>query len=208
MLVEEDVVGAGHLLVVDNGTHYLSELERALKLLDVPYRLQAAAADMPSDGLDDVVGVILTGGQVHIYEPSAAAHVSLSLRLVQQVTVPLLGLCLGCQLIAWHHGARVERLPEPIDQPTSIHILVDDALFAGVPSPAVMVMAHNDAIVDLGPTCVALARSQSGEFEAIRHRHRPLYGLQFHPEASGEPGRRLLANFASLCDWGVDAIAV
>jgi GMP synthase (glutamine-hydrolysing) len=44
-----------------------------------------------------------------------------------------------------------------------------------------------------------LARSGSCENEAMKHIAKPLYGVQFHPEVSGEAGERLIRNFAGLC---------
>ena len=45
---------------------------------------------------------------------------------------------------------------------------------------------------------LVLAAGDSGRVEAVRHRDLPFYGVQFHPERSGDPGRRLLANFLGL----------
>jgi GMP synthase-like glutamine amidotransferase len=44
-----------------------------------------------------------------------------------------------------------------------------------------------------------LAWSGIGDYEAIRHETRPVYGLQFHPEASGDAGMAILRNFVGLC---------
>jgi GMP synthase-like glutamine amidotransferase len=53
--------------------------------------------------------------------------------------------------------------------------------------------------VTLAAPLVRLARSRLGEYEAIRHQGRFVYGLQFHPEASGEAGLAILGNFVGLC---------
>ena len=200
----------GPLLVVDNGTHYLSELRRALTLLEVPHRVHDSDRPLPAGERTAAAGIILTGGELHLYGRAAPAGAALNLELIEHATVPILGLCLGCQLIAWAYGAVIERLPAPVDCPADIEILSSDELFAGIPSPTPMVMAHNDAIVDVGVSLAVLARSEFGEFEAIRHRRRAQYGVQFHPEVSGEMGRRLLGNFAALCraDSGVPTVAV
>jgi GMP synthase (glutamine-hydrolysing) len=192
-------MGAGPILVVDNGTHYLGELRRALTLVGLPHRLHPAELPLRPGALASASGIILTGGQAHLYGRVAPADVSLSLRLIEGASVPLLGLCLGCQLVAWAYGSTIAPLPEPVDRPAEVELVNEDAIFAGIPSPVPMVMSHEDAIVDAGLSIARLARSGYGDFEAIRHRRRPQYGVQFHPEVSGEMGRRLLANFGAIC---------
>ncbi len=60
-------------------------------------------------------------------------------------------------------------------------------------------MAHDDAVTTLPQPLLELASSRFGEYEAIRHRNRLIYGLQFHPEASGRHGLAILRNLAVLC---------
>jgi GMP synthase (glutamine-hydrolysing) len=189
----------GPMLVVNNGTHYLAEIQRALRLSGVRFRL--LRGDLPSKdlALQGAGGIILTGGEVHVYEPDQLDQVALSCELIKSAPLPILGLCLGCQLIAYMFGGIVAPLPVPVDRPVDIEWIRPDPLYAGVPAVSAMVMAHSDAIVDPGPDIVTLARSRFGGHEAIRHRTKPIYGLQFHPEVSGEHGRRILSNFAYLC---------
>jgi GMP synthase (glutamine-hydrolysing) len=60
-------------------------------------------------------------------------------------------------------------------------------------------VAHDDAVTTLPVPLVRLARSRFSEYEAIRHPTRLVYGLQFHPEASGDTGLTILGNFVRLC---------
>jgi GMP synthase-like glutamine amidotransferase len=197
-------MGTGPILVVDNGTHYLSELRRALTLIGVPHLVHDAQHQLAPGELAGAWGIILAGGQAHLHTPVAPAEVSLSLHLIEHADVPILGLCLGCQLVAWAYGSTIAPLVEPVDRPAEIEVVADDPLFAGIPSHTPMVMSHEDGIADAGLCIATLARSEFGEYEAIRHRRHPQYGVQFHPEVSGDMGRRLLANFAAIC--GVDSV--
>lgn len=190
-------MGTGPILVVDNGTHYLAELERALRLLAVPFR--TLQGETPGEVAAAASGVILTGGEQHLYGATAPDALVPSLRLIHRGEVPILGLCLGCQLIAWTHGGSITRLASAVDEVVEVELVGECDIFAGLPARIPVVMAHNDAIVDVGPEIVAVARSKYGEFEAIQHRSRPVFGVQFHPEVSGGLGRHVLANFASLC---------
>jgi GMP synthase (glutamine-hydrolysing) len=202
----------GPLLVVDNGTHYLGELQRALRLIEVRFRLCRGDLRVEDLALGDASGIILTGGGVRVYQPDELEQVALSCELISSARLPILGLCLGCQLIAQMFGGTVAPLAASVDRPVDIEWICPDPLHEGVPSVSTMVMAHNDAVVDPGPAIVTLARSNLGDYEAVRHRTRPIYGLQFHPEVSGEHGRRILSNFAHLCalrnDAGARSLAV
>lgn len=191
----------GPMLVVDNGTHYLDELQRALSLSDIRFRLQRGDLRSEDRALQSAAGIILTGGEVHVYQSDELEKVALSCELIRSAQLPILGLCLGCQLIAHMFGGTVAPLPAPVDRPVEIEWIYPDPIHKGVPAVSPMVMAHNDAVVDAGPDIVTLARSSLGSHEAIRHRTQPMYGLQFHPEVSGEHGRRILLNFAYLCKY-------
>ena len=193
------------ILVIDNGTHYRGELERALSLVGVEFSIEQGDAARAEVDLDAASGVILSGGEVHVYRPDQLQEVQLSCRLIEAGSLPILGLCLGCQLLAHVFGGTVEPLPGPVDQPVDVEWQSADPLRAGLPSVVPMLMAHSDAVTDPGPLLVTLARSRFGAHEALRHRTRPLYGIQFHPEVSGTLGRQVLANFVTICNRWADS---
>ena len=193
------------LLVVDNGTHFLRELEEALTSLAIPYDLavthDAASVEysVTAEELRAYAGAILTGGDAHVYEREQLASIAVGANLSSLTERPLLGICLGHQLIASRYGSTVAPLPGAIDRLDVIEVIHDDPLFDGLERRFTARLAHDDLVTNLGTPLLALARSETGRFEAFRHHAHPVYGLQFHPEASGEPGRRILENFAHLC---------
>jgi GMP synthase (glutamine-hydrolysing) len=75
-------------------------------------------------------------------------------------------------------------------------VLEKNGLFSGVPEETVVWMSHGDQVLDLGRDWIPLARTETCPVAAVRHRSRPVYGLQFHPEVSHTPqGNLLLRNF-------------
>ena len=187
------------LAVVNNGTHFLAELESALDVVGIDYELIDGGSSVPPSRLAAYSGIILSGGDVHVYDAEQLAAVRVDTRVLELTTVPVLGICLGHQLVAHHYGALIQPLLRPIDQDETIEIVRADALFAGLSGRFRARVAHDDAVVGLTSPLLGLARSAIGEFEAIRHCDRLVYGLQFHPEASGAPGLAILENFVGLC---------
>ena len=188
------------LAVVNNGTHFLAEMQHALDVIGVDYELiDGGSRVLLPSRLGAYSGIILTGGDVHVYRAEQLAAVRVDTRILELTTVPVLGICLGHQLVAHHYGASIQPLSRPVDQDETIEIVRADAIFAGLPGRFRARVAHDDAVVGLASPLVRLARSAIAEYEAIRHRDRPVYGLQFHPEASGASGLTILENFIGLC---------
>jgi GMP synthase-like glutamine amidotransferase len=78
-----------------------------------------------------------------------------------------------------------------------------DGLFAGINKSPILYESHYCEIKQLPPDFELLASSPECRIQAIRHRRRPLYGVQFHPEDYAErfpDGKRLLENFFRLAD--------
>jgi anthranilate synthase component 2 len=116
-------------------------------------------------------------------------------RVARTAEVPVLGVCLGLQGMVVTLGGTVERVePAHGDVATVVH---DGAgVFRGVPSPFRAVRYHSLAATVLPDDLVVTATADDGTVMGLRHRTRPLEGVQFHPESVlSEHGRTLVANF-------------
>ena len=94
---------------------------------------------------------------------------------------PLIGICLGHQLIAHSYGSHVHLLPEKVYGLKSIEPTIETDLFDGIEEAQVF-ESHNWSIQKVNPPLVNLATSGSG-IEILKHKERPTFGIQFHPEA-------------------------
>lgn len=114
--------------------------------------------------------------------------------------LPVLGVCLGHQLIAHTAGGRVDRAREPRHGHLSTIHHADSDLFEGLP-PAFTAVRYHSLVVQppLPAALEALAWSEDGEIMALRHRRRPWWGVQFHPESiCTEHGPELAERFLEL----------
>jgi len=135
--------------------------------------------------------------------PRAPDDAGVSNAVIKQFgpTLPLLGVCLGQQCIGQVFGGRVIRAQRPVHGKTSLITHAGHGLFAGLPSPLRVTRYHSLIVSrDQFPAELLItATSPEGEVMALQHRHWPIYGVQFHPEAVlTEGGHALLKNFLTL----------
>jgi len=124
-----------------------------------------------------------------------------------QGRVPLLGVCLGHQALAWHDGARITTAPSIEHGKSSSIYHQQQGLFSGLPSPIRVTRYHSLAIdPNTLPSCWQVtARSNDGVIMAIKHQRFNAQGVQFHPESiATEYGLAMLQQFLahdSAIDW-------
>ncbi|MGO1070341.1 aminodeoxychorismate synthase component I [Lysobacter sp. CA199] len=128
------------------------------------------------------------------------ADFHVSRQAIERSALPLLGVCLGFQGIAHAYGGRIVHAPEPVHGRIAEVSHDGSDLFAGVPAPLQVVRYHSlIAAAPLPAALQATAHSQDGLIMALRHRQRPQWGVQFHPESIlTEHGIDLIANFRDL----------
>jgi anthranilate synthase component 2 len=188
-------------LVIDNYDSFtwnLVQLVGALGERPLVYRndaldLDAVRALAPSH-------IILSPGPGH---PADPARVGVCRDVVLELghEIPILGVCLGHQLIVHAHGGGVIRAPQVMHGKTSSVHHEGDGLFAELPRPF-EAMRYHSLVADPSALPSALAVTawcKDGTVMAVRHRAHPVYGVQFHPESIGTAcGRALVAAFLDV----------
>ncbi len=114
--------------------------------------------------------------------------------------IPILGICLGHQGLGRLLDGAVTTAPTAMHGRVSHVRHVGHGLFAGIPQDFSVVRYHSLAVTGpIGPDGRVTAWTDDGVVMGIEHRHRPMWGVQFHPESiSTEYGRALIENFYAL----------
>ena len=186
------------ILVIDNYdsfTYNLVQLVRARGMVVEVVRNDAESvtellARRPS-------GIVLSPG------PGRPENAGVCLDLIRaEPSVPLLGVCLGQQALAAAYGGEIGRAPRLMHGKTSAVRHSGAGIFNGLPDPFEACRYHSlEVRSDSLPTRLeAVAWSEEGTLQGIRHRELPYWGVQFHPESILTPdGPQLMNNFLALC---------
>lgn len=145
----------------------------------------------------DFDNVVISPGPGH---PEVAADFGISHELILRAEVPVLGVCLGHQGIASAFGAKVRHAPAVMHGRTSRIRHSGTGLFEDIAQDFRAVRYHSLHVeLPLPDALEATAWSDDDVLMALRHRERPLFGVQFHPESIlSEHGARLFENFCAL----------
>lgn len=158
--------------------------------------LNDAAADAVPD-ISAFDNVVVSPGPGH---PSKTRDFGISATVLAESPVPVLGVCLGHQGIAHGEGGRVAPAPEPRHGHLSAVRHDGRDLFQGLPQNFTAVRYHSLSVREPLPDSLEpTAWAEDGVLMGLRHRERPLWGVQFHPESVlTEYGHRMLVNFRNL----------
>jgi para-aminobenzoate synthetase len=131
--------------------------------------------------------------------PEHARDVGVSLDALRHAEVPVLGVCLGHQALAYVTGGTVEHAPEVMHGRLSPVEHDESGLFAGTPQGFLAVRYHSLVVGTVPPELQVSAWTPDGVVMGLEHRARSLFGVQFHPESvSTRHGRRIIENFRDL----------
>jgi GMP synthase (glutamine-hydrolysing) len=180
------------VLVFDFGAQYGQLIARRVREQNV--FCQVVRHDLAAARVAELKprGLIFSGGPASVYEPNAPRCDP----AVFDLGVPILGICYGMQLACQVLGGRVQPAPTKEFGRARCRIHEADGIFGGIPEETVVWMSHGDQVQSVTGDFVPLAATDTCPLAAVRHRTRPVFGLQFHPEVSHTPyGSQILRNF-------------
>ena len=136
--------------------------------------------------------------------PCTPKEAGISNEVIAQIGphLPVLGVCLGHQCIGHVYGGAVVRAGRLMHGKTSPILHDGSGVFAGLPSPLTATRYHSLCLdpATIPATLRVTARSEDGVVQGVVHRHRPVHGVQFHPESVlSQSGEQIVENFLSQC---------
>ena len=184
------------ILVLDFGGQYCHLIGRRIREHGVyseivPHDIAPTEIKALNEKLN-VKGLILSGGPSSVYEPNAP-------RInpgILDMDLPVLGLCYGHQLIAQIVNGKVK--PADCREYGIAEVNIDKpvGVLNGLSKKETVWMSHGDTVFTLPPEYETLAHTESCPVAAYRHKKKPIYGLQWHPEViHTKNGARMLRNF-------------
>ena len=198
------------ILILDFGSQYTQLIARRIRELHVYCEIHPY--DLPLDAIERMKpeGIVLSGGPSSVYDADAPMPAAPVLDYLRGGTPPVLGVCYGMNVLAVAFGGEVTRATHKEFGPAELKIVRVDPLLTIGDSTTLVWMSHGDKVIRLGEGFETLAVSDNSPYAASRHRERPIYGIQFHPEVTHSVhGKDILRNFVlRICkakaDWTME----
>lgn len=182
------------ILIIDCGSTKTPEIGLMLKKLNADFRVLTINKFDLSD-TEDADATIISGAPILLTEVDTGPYLK-KFEFLSQTNKPVLGICFGHQVLGMVHGSKVKRCEE--DRKTTAISLMDSELFYGLDNVATFAEDHCECI-ELPDSFVLTGFSAICDVEAMQHTTKKLFGVQFHPEVSGNNGLTLFKNFLNIC---------
>jgi GMP synthase (glutamine-hydrolysing) len=192
------------LLIIDNQSSYIKKFKRNyLSEQDFDFVIFDHNQPIVLSAKTKLSGLMLSGGRGNPYEP---LNLTANFIALMNFDVPVIGFCLGHEIITVAHRGRLKKLPDYLTKKIQITVTKpDDPIFAGLDTAELyLTRRHHFHVSELPPDFESLAKSDITPNEIIRHKSKPIYGFQTHPEVSGENGLLMIGNFLKMCNLPVN----
>ena len=186
------------IYVVDNGGQWTHREWRVLRDLGVETKIVPNNIFFDELIKEDINGLVLSGGAPRI---GLDGNLGNTHEILKKANFPILGICAGHQYMARFFGGSVKPAKNPEFGKIELNILDEYEIFKGLPKKSIVWESHNDEVTKLPINFICLAESESCKIQAMKHKNKPFYGLQFHPEVEHtEHGELVFQNFIKICE--------
>lgn len=152
--------------------------------------------EFSAERLQEFKGILISGAPLLITEQNISSYLK-QVEWIKSTPIPVLGICFGHQLIGLTFGAFGSRMKEDRDWQV-IEAFEESILFQKLPQEVEMMEDHCETI-SIPANFKLIASSDACVNEAMEHTELPLFGIQFHPEVSGNHGGIVIENFVNFC---------
>ena len=195
------------ILVLDFGGQYNQLIARRVRDHNVYAEILPYTTPIDEIKSKNYKGIIFTGGPNSVFDMSSPHYTADILDL----GIPVLGICYGCQLIAWMAKGEVKTAPVSEYGKIDFNVLNKESkLFKNVPETSVVWMSHTDYISAAPQGFAVIGNTNDCPCAAMENVEKNIYAVQFHPEVThSQFGNQMLYNFLyEIChckgDWVMD----
>lgn len=151
-------------------------------------------------------GLIAAGSDYNVRDLRHTPWLQAEEELYRKAECPVLAICFGHQVLAESYGGKAEKAESytKIMGANKVHLDTKDPLFNDMPPVIYVAEEHADEVVEVPEEFEVIAFSDVCNVEAIRHKKKPIYGVQFHPEwesLMNEHGRENFYGFKVLDNY-------
>ncbi len=180
------------VLILDFGSQYTQLIARRVRELKIYSEIHPFSISEAAVRAFHPKALILSGSPASIYQSDAPKPDP----AILDFGIPVLGICYGLCVLTDFCGGEVSRAARREYGPAELLVDRAEDLFADLPVSLKVWMSHGDKVDELPAMFQVLAHTSNSPYAAFRHRERPFFGVQFHPEVVHTPhGKAILANF-------------
>ena len=180
------------VIVLDFGGQYNQLIARRVREGNVYSEILPYTASLDRIKSYNPKGIIFTGGP-DVVTQEGAPRVDAG---IFELGIPILGICYGCQLMAYTLGGSVDRAQSREYGHTEVNYSIKSPLFDGLDDKGIAWMSHTYQVMDMPEGFTSVANTESCPVAAMADESRKLYGVQFHPEVQHtQNGQKVLENF-------------
>lgn len=191
------------IIVLDFGGQYNQLIARRVRECGVYCEVKSYKTPIDEIKAKNPKGIIFTGGPNSVYDENSP-HIG---KEIFELGVPVLGICYGCQLMAYTLGGKVSSCVTSEYGKTETIYDNSSLLFNGLPEKAVSWMSHTDFVSEIPEGFKLTAHTADCPAAAYENAEKKLYAVQFHPEVNHtENGCKMIDSFVkNVCgcigDW-------
>ena len=192
-----------YIIVLDFGGQYNQLIARRVRELQVYCEVKSYKTPLEEIKALNPKGIIFTGGPNSVYDEKSP-HIA---KEIFGWGIPILGICYGCQLMAYTLGGVVETAAAQSEYgKTEVNLNAESKIFKGLEKDQICWMSHTDYISQVPEGFVVTSTTKACPTAAMEDASRKLYGVQFHPEVNHTPnGKDMLKNFLfEVCECEPD----
>jgi len=190
----------GMIVIIDKGSQYTHLIKRNFRDMDLEAEMINASEkyDAVREKIESAERIVLSGGPSSVSaDKDSLTRVVAEMAKERKLTVPVLGICYGHQMIAHVWGAKVEKGKSAEYGVSEIILDKEDTILKGMPGKFKAWVSHFDEVKELPGGFESLAHSETCPIEAMANEEMKVYAVQFHPEVwHTEHGEKILGNFA------------